>query len=101
MVLQEYDNVSVVNQHATFDPPIDGILILQAPDANSEVSINSKAITINLGAGPGATPSGQFGSGALIPLGGCTFIQGHTNLKYLAIRKRIPNVVPNDTLTSV
>lgn len=96
MVLVDNDNVYVtLNTSATFDPPIDGLVVISANDVPVNVTINGRTVGINFGAGPLTGGNGQFGAGAVIPLGGCSYIQGHSALSYIAFRGKKYGRTPN------
>ena len=98
MVLVDNDNVYVtLNTSATFDPPIDGLVVISAGDATVNVTINGRTVGINFGTGP--ISGGQFGAGAVIPLGGCSYIQGHSSLSYIAFRGKRYGATPNSDST--
>ena len=101
MVLVDNDNVYVtLNTSATFDPPIDGLVVISAADSPVNVTINGKTVGINFGTGP--LSGGQFGAGAVIPLGGCSYIQGHSSLSYIAFRgKRYGTTSNSDSIGTI
>ena len=77
-------NVLVLTgEDATFDPPIDGILVVSA--VNTTATVGGQSITLSLTTGP--VTNGLFGPGAVVPLPGCTQITGQAGLAYLALRR--------------
>jgi len=88
-------NVLVLaGETATFDPPIDGILVVSG--ANTTATVGGQSIDLDLSVGPFG--SGFFGPGAVVPLPGCTQITGQAGLAYLALRRYRPGKPINDNI---